>query len=132
MTGNLIAEADASVSGTEEPGFLIIEALLTDSREDAIATARRLISEQLQRISNEPPTAEELERAINKFESRFILSTSSYMKKAEKLAMAEMQGENINDIIPRYRKLTPEAIRAAAATIFNPKRVCTLIYKPVE
>ena len=132
MTGNLIAEADASVSGTEEPGFLIIEALLTDSSEDAIATARRLISEQLQRISNEPPTAEELERAINKFESRFILSTSSYMKKAEKLAMAEMQGENINDIIPRYRKLTPEAIRAAAATIFNPKRVCTLIYKPVE
>lgn len=132
MTGNLIAEADASVAGTEEPGFLVIEALLTDSTDKAVATARRLISEQLKRISETPPTAGELERAINKFESRFTLSVDSYMKMAEKLALAEMQGDNLNDIIPRYRRLTPEDISLAARQIFNPRHECTLIYLPAE
>ncbi|MDE6459585.1 MAG: hypothetical protein K2K52_01960, partial [Paramuribaculum sp.] len=59
-------------------------------------------------------------------------SVDSYMKMAEKLALAEMQGDNLNDIIPRYRRLTPEDISLAARQIFNPRHECTLIYLPAE
>ncbi|MDE5744460.1 MAG: insulinase family protein [Paramuribaculum sp.] len=130
MKGDLFAEADASVAGTEEPGFLLIDALLTDSADKAVDSALERINAQIKRIVVAPPAAEELERAVNKFESRFILSTNSYLKIAEKLAMAEMQGDNINDILPRYKALTPEDIHLAARQIFVPARACTLIYKP--
>lgn len=130
MRGDLFVEADASVAGTEEPGYLVLEGLLSENSNSAINTAISQLTEQAQRLTAEPPTDEELERALNKFESTFIDSTSSYIKKAEQLAISKMRGENINDIIPRYRALTPEIIKQAANQIFNPDHICTLIYTP--
>lgn len=147
LGGDLFTSADASIIGSEEPGMLMLKRHLEDPSE---ATARkaveRLMSEaselcyqasRLDRLSYNLTEARpggvtpyEVERAINRFASDFTFSSLSYLQRAQALAMAEMHGEDINEIVPAYRRVTTAMIATTARRVIDPAHACTLIYRP--
>ncbi len=147
LGGDLFTSADASIIGSEEPGMLMLKGHLEDPSE---ATARkaveRLMSEaselcyqasRLDRLSYNLTEARpggvtpyEVERAINRFASDFTFSSLSYLQRAQALAMAEMHGEDINEIVPAYRRVPPAMIATTARRVIDPAHACTLIYRP--
>lgn len=148
---SIFADADASIIGSEEPGFLMLKARLTDPSDDAIARAEHMLltqalhlttlapsailtqtSEPSLPVSSEGVTDHELRRAINRFASNATFSAVSYLSRAQSLAMAEMHGEDINAIIDRYRAVTPRRIAEVARRIFDPSHRVTLVYHPAN
>lgn len=127
MPGRLFSEADASISGSEEPGYLLLSAKLLREGEDAEAQAERMLLDEFRDIAVNGVSDTELERAVNRFESNFTFGSLSFLAKAQNLALSEMHGENINDTVARYRAVTPDDIRRAAASLTVP---VTLIYRP--
>ena len=86
-----------------------------------------MLLDQLHDIADNGVSAEELERAVNRYESNFTFNSMSFLAKAQNLAMAEMHGEDINDTIGRYRAVTVDDIRRVARSMDMP---ATLIYRP--
>ena len=127
MPGKFFSEADASISGSEEPGYLLLSAKLLQEGEEAEDRARGMLLDQLHDIADNGVSAEELERAVNRYESSFTFNSMSFLAKAQNLAMAEMHGEDINDTIGRYRAVTVDDIRRVARSMDMP---ATLIYRP--
>lgn len=127
MPGELFSEADASISGSEEPGYLLLSAKLLEEGSEAEKRAERLLLDQLHDVATNGVSANELERALNRFESNFTFNSLSFLAKAQGLAMAEMHGEDINDTITRYRAITTDDIQQAARLLAVP---VTLIYRP--
>ena len=146
LGGDLFTSADASIIGSEEPGMLMLKGYLEDPSE---ATARkaveRLMSEaselcyqasRLDRLSYNLTEARpggvtpyEVERAINRFASDFTFSSLSYLQRAQALAMAEMHGEDINEIVPAYRRVTTAMIATTARRVIDPAHASTVIYR---
>ena len=131
MRHQLFTRADASIAGSEEPGFLMLNAAISANDTSSIEQARKLmVDEALRLAAAGDVTAHELERAVNRFESNATFNAMSYLMKAQQLAMAEMHGEDINDTVPRYRAVTTDSVRTTAARVLDPSRAVTLIYRP--
>ena len=128
MSDPLFTEADASISGNEEPGFLMLKARLSDSSEASIERARRTLTEVAAECTG--VTERELSRAVNRYESNHQFLMLSYRTRAQELALSEMTGEEINSRVAAYRAVTTADVAAAAESIINPSRACTLIYLP--
>lgn len=133
----LFTEADASISGSEEAGFLMLRAQLAEGMESGAAEAAEILVREAGELrreeSAEAPDGvklNELTRAVNRFASNSEFASVSYLGRAEALAYAEMHGEDINDTVTRYRAVTPIDIADAARMILNPDRACTLTYLP--
>lgn len=140
MSDPLFAEADASIAGSEEPGFIMLKGSLTDASPEAVSHAvdsldgyARALASPVGESNGDfggPLTDRELERAFNRFDSNHRFSMLSYLSRAQELAMAEMHGEDINARVATYRAVTKERIVSTADTILNPSRSCTLVYLP--
>lgn len=115
--GSVIA-ADASIIGSEHPGFMMFTAKMSDdSTSTAESTAKRLC-EQLESLAGLRPVEDhELERTLNRFESTFALGNLDNASKAFNLALSEMHGENINDTVARQRLITKDDISRVAAIL---------------
>lgn len=134
-----LAEADASIEGSEEPGMLMLKARLADGMEDRAAEAADLLTATARECcavrSDAHPegvTEAEVNRAVNRYLSNAEFSSLSYLGRAQALALAEMHGEDINAIPARYRAVTPATIAEAATRILDPRHRCTLIYLPEQ
>lgn len=127
---SLFTEIDASILGSEEPGLFLINAQLADNTPATIEQARRAIDSQVSRLVDAECSAEELERAVNLFESNQLFGEAGYLAKATNMAMAEIVGDDIDAILPRYRAVTPAKIREVATRLFNPRHRLTLVYAP--
>ena len=125
-----IIEADASIVGSEGPGFVMLTARPREDSDEAINNAVAALTAQLRQLA-EPGnvTAHELERTLNRFESTFALSNFDALSKAQNLAMAEMHGEDINDTVPRQRRITTADITRVAAQLASQPRAI-LKYRP--
>ncbi len=130
MGTDLFTMADASISGSDEPGYLMVHACLRRNGEEAVEAAEKVIWEQLDEIAAELVQEHELERALNRFETNKAFSRLNYVAKAEQLAKAVMQGRDINRTIPDYRQVTVEDVNRVAAKIFRRKCSNTLVYEP--
>lgn len=128
MNTDKFTEVDASISGYNESGFLMLNAKLRDGA-DADAAAAAMINESL-RLAMGDVSEYELERTINRFESNYTFSNISFLAKAQALAQCEMNGEDINGVVERYRTITLEDVSRVAASVISPDRGCTLIYSP--
>ena len=126
----LFTSADASIAGTEEPGYLMVSGRLRSDSPEALAEAEQMLDRELTRIREELPTAEELLRAQNRFESNYLFNQLNALDKARNLAMAVMHGENPDDTVARYRAVTPADIRQAANEILRSESSSTLIILP--
>lgn len=149
LGSDLFTSADAVITGSEEPGMLMLKGHLADPSEEAahIAAGRLMaeasalcyqasrpdrLSYRLAEARPDGVTPYEVERAINRFASDFTFSSLSYLQRAQALAMAEMHGEDINEIVPAYRRVTTAMIATTARRVLNPRHACTLIYRPEE
>lgn len=129
MGTDLFTSADAAITGSDEPGFLKVSGSLRGNSDADIARAEAALWNQIERMATHGPTDYEVERALNRFESRFMLSSVSCRNKALALATGVMQGVDVNSQVPVYREATAAGIAAEAARLLRPERSCTLIYK---
>lgn len=136
MGDPLIAEADASISGSEEAGFLMLKASLNEDTPEALESVRsRLISEasalHMEESSTHPDGVSEGEvrRAVNRYLTQNEFRSQSFTGRAQALAMAEMHGEDINSIATLYEAVTVADIASTARRVIDPNRACTLFYR---
>jgi predicted Zn-dependent peptidase len=89
--------------------------------------------EELEKISKEPVSADELERAKALTESDELGALQGTSEKADRLSMyATLFGDPamINDILPRYLSTTAEEIQAVCADVFRADNRVVLTYLP--
>lgn len=127
----LIADADASIMGSEGPGMLLLTVRVTSNNDSDIERARRLLMDEAARLA-QPGNIEahELERTLNNFESNFRFSNLNYLSLATNLAQSELHGEDINRTVVDRRRLTPADIIDTARHIFIDTPSASLIYRP--
>ena len=130
MTTGAFTEVDASIIGSDEPGFMMLNCKLTDNDDASIDKAESLIMNEVQRLVDGEVSDYELTRTINRFESNFMFSSMGFMAKAQSLANYVMHNEDVNDVVNRYRKVTIDDIARVASEIFVPEKSSTLIYRP--
>lgn len=130
MGTDLFTAADASISGSDERGFIMFNAALRADTDEAIRRAEQAIWAELDRLATEPVTPFELQRALNRFESNRTFSQIGYLSKATQLARSVMVGEKINDVVAQYRAITPADIKRVAADLLQRRRSATLVYRP--
>lgn len=130
MKTGVFTEIDASIIGSDEPGFLMLNSKLTNNDATAIAQADKLMKEEVQRIIDGDVSEYELTRTINRFESNFMFSSMGFMAKAQSLANYVMHNEDINGVVARYRSINTDDISRVAKNIFDENNCSTLIYHP--
>ena len=86
--------------------------------------------EEASRLAVEGVSQYELTRAVNRFESNYTFSNINFLAKAQAMAQCEMNNEDINGIVARYRAVSVKDISRVAREIIDPQRRCTLIYSP--
>lgn len=130
MGSDIFTEADASIAGTEEPGYLMVTGRLREDSNEALEQAEKALWERLGELTANGVSDHELLRAQNRYESNYLFSQLSPLSKVQTLAMAVMHGENPDDIVRRYRSLTAADILEAARDIIVPERAVTLVVRP--
>ena len=122
------AEADASISGSEHQGMLMLTGRLADERTDPMHAVHLLI-EQAQKVIKEDIGGHDLQRIRNKRRSMTIMGNMNYLSRAQNIAMAEIHGENPTDALDRYLSLTADDIISAASYLLS-TNPAILIYRP--
>ena len=130
MKTGLFTEVDASIIGSDEPGFMMFNAKLTGEDDASVEKSIEAMMGEAQKLIDGDVSEYELTRTINRFESNFLFSSMGFMAKAQSLANHEMHGEDINGIVERYRSVTTDDIARVAREIFNPQHTSTLVYRP--
>lgn len=128
----LFSYIDCYVTGTIDPGLLIIEAKpLTGVSLDQ---ARAAIWAELDELKVNGIPARELQKLKNKVESTLIFSEVSVLNKAINLAFFELLGnvELINQEAHYYRAISTEDILAAARHTFIRDNCSDLAYTMLE
>lgn len=128
---DLFTAIDASITGSDEPGMLLISARLRENTPSNIDRARRSIADTIEQLVTDGVTPHELERTINRSTSTFTFSNVDLLTRAQNIATYHSRGIDINTVISSYRAITPDHISAAAAAILRPDALSTLIYGPV-
>ena len=120
---------DAYITGSSDPGLLVIEGKLSEGvdTEDAIAE----IWKELEKIKGAPIADIELQKYKNKVESSLLFSESSILNKAFNLAYFESIGEIdlINNEVDIYANLSSEEIHRIANEILTPENANILVYE---
>lgn len=116
---DLFTSADASISGFEHSGFLIINARITRSDRTSVDQAIGMLINEARQLADKGNVSDyELERSKNRYEALFTFDNMNIVNKAQNIALAAYHKEDINDNVPRYRSLTTADIREAARNIF--------------
>ncbi|GFI66898.1 insulinase family protein [Muribaculaceae bacterium Isolate-042 (Harlan)] len=128
MESGLFSSADASITGSEEPGQLLLQGMLRDGVSvdeacDALVDVARSL------IVN-PPDDHELQSALNRFETQQVMGNISYVNLASTLALDEMRNTTQAKTLACYMGITREDIVRVASYIFRQERSSTLIYCP--
>lgn len=127
----LITACDASITGNEHEGLVLIFAQLAESSPEACDRAAALILDQCRRLAKPGEISpRELERCYNNYESTFRFSNLGYLPRATNLALAQYHGEDINRNVNDRRALTSEEIAAEADRLFNRTPMVRLDYLP--
>lgn len=130
VPGSTIARAEACISGFEGPGYFLLTALMADESPQPVADApRRLIDEACRLTLNGNITAEEIERVLNRHESRRSISMMNARDRSFALATSVFHNDDINAEIPRLRAFSASELRSHAADIFAAKPT-VLTYSP--
>ena len=124
-----IVEADASITGAEDRGMLILTARLVSEDAD-LEEATNFLIEQARTIITEGVGERELQRVKNRQRSVFVMANTACMTCAQTIAEAEMHGEKPGERIEKYNRLTVDKIRQTAIDIFDHSHPAVLYYRP--
>lgn len=130
MGTDLFTHADASVSGSEERGFIMVNAALRADSPEATRKAKDLLWNELDRLTTDEVSGYELQRALNRFESNRIFSQTNFLSMTAQLAKSVMTGRDINAEVELYRAVTPRQIKRVASRLLRRQGAATLVYQP--
>ncbi|MFL5756921.1 MAG: M16 family metallopeptidase, partial [Chloroflexota bacterium] len=94
----------------------------------------RVYVEELERLATEPVTDDELARAKALVEADELGGLSRVEERADRLAMYATlfdEPDVINQMLPRYQAVTPDAIQESAAAVLREDNRVVLTYVPV-
>lgn len=125
----IFSDINAYISSDIDPGLVILHGKLMKGVD--IHHAEESVMELINDLKNRYPSATEIEKVKNKFESSVILSNTSILNKALNLAYHELLGnpEMINMEFEIFRKIDREMVTDAANRYFNETNCSTLYYK---
>jgi zinc protease len=129
----LAQSVGANQNGSSFSGSFTITVTL---RPDAdLAEVKRIVAEEVARLAKDPLDPREIARVIVGNESFAIRRFETVMGRAEQLqAYNHYLGhpDKLTWDLDRYRKATPEAIRATVAKYLVPGRFVTIVTNPAE
>lgn len=128
----LFSYIDAYVTGSIDPGLLIIEG--RPAASVTLEEAEAAIWAELEELKASLVPERELQKVKNKTESSLLFSELNVLNKAINLAYFELLGdpELINLEAELYRQVTREAIQRIAREILTPENCSELYYKKAE
>ncbi len=124
----LFSQVDAYVTGSLDPGLLVISATLLDGI--SMETAEEAILEELEELRKGQLNERELEKVKNRVASSWAFTHASILNKAMDLAYFELldHAGAINREMERYRQVTTADIREKARELFTEGRLSILYY----
>lgn len=124
----LFSELDASVTGDVDRGLFLISGKLCDGV--TMDDAEQAVDAEVRQLLEQEVTDDELEKVVNKYESTFLFSHYRVADRAHSLCYYQWLGDLqcINDEPDRYRRVTPDTVRAAALRYLEPSHANTLYY----
>lgn len=128
----LFNEIDAYITGTFDPGLLVVEGKPTENQDmDSLIEA---IDIELADLCDHPISEKELIKVKNKAENSIEFSEVNTLNKAISLAYFEYLGDidSINTQEGAYQAITSDDIQRVANDIFRQENSSTLIYEPLS
>lgn len=125
---DLFTEADAAVSGAEHQGTILLTARLAQDADPHEAI--RVMYEQLREVAENGPTEQEVTRIKNKQRASYAMGAMDYTELGHRLALEVMHGEEPDQAINSYLKLTAADIQAEARRLVTDSQPAVLVYKP--
>jgi len=124
----LFSEINAYVSGDLDKGLFMVSGKLINGTN--AKQAEEAICEQINLLTTESVTNDELQKVKNKIEANLVFSRLSVMNKAMNLCYYEMLGDAqlLDSEEEKYQSVAKEDIMDKAKEIFAPGKKNTLIY----
>ena len=124
----LCSEVDAYITGSIDPGLLIIEA--KPSGDDTLGDIEQAVWTILEDLKINSIPERELHRHQNKIESSTLFSNCSILNKAMNLAYFDLLGQTelINTEHQEYQEVTTEDIKRVANSILSAENCSVLEY----
>lgn len=127
----MFSSLDASISGSEHAGFLMVNGRLKDETVD-VDQAKAFMAKQVGALAAQaPPTADEVERMRTRQKSLFVMGNLDCLSRVQTIAMAEIHGEDPDAALNTYLTLTPAEIAGTARQIFS-RPAATLVVRPKQ
>lgn len=128
----LFSYIDCYITGSIDPGLLIIEGKLTEGT--SFEQAQDAIWAELEVLKSEPIPTHELQKVKNKIESTLTFSELSVLNKAINLAFFELLGDAniINQEVQFYQDITADDIYQLSREILTEENCSELFYKKGE
>ncbi|MCB0880096.1 MAG: insulinase family protein [Thermoleophilia bacterium] len=95
-------------------------------RPDRVRTVLDVVRTELERMTSEPPTEEELELAKGHIEGRMLLSLESTTVRGNRLGASLVTGmpiEPLEDVVAKIRAVTAQDVLELARELYDPTRL---------
>ncbi|MCC6371713.1 MAG: insulinase family protein [Bacteroidia bacterium] len=124
----LFSDVNAYVMGDLDRGLFVISGKIPDHVK--MEDAEKGIFDEIEKITSELVSEEELQKCKNKIESSLTFSECDVLTKATNLAVSELLGDAslINQEIEKYAEVTADKIKEQANIILNENNCSTLYY----
>lgn len=123
--GKQIAQSAFASHGTREiAGQFQVTA--TANPQKSLEEIEKELNIEIERIKKDPPTAEEMERALNQIESQTIFGLQTVLGKADRMNSNKTfsgKPDTFQEELDKYRKVTPADIQRVANTYLNGNRL---------
>ena len=128
---SLFSQIDAYVTGSIDPGLLIIEG--RPANGVSLERAAQAIWSEIELVKSAPVAEQELQKWKNQIESTLLFSETNVLNKAINLAFFEVLGdaELINREKALYQAVTPQDIYRVANEILIDSNCNELLYQPM-
>ncbi len=124
----LFTQIDAYITGTIDPGLLVIEGRPAEGV--SLEEAEAAVWKELEKLKEKPVAEEELRKVKNKAESTLTFSESNILNKAINLAFFELLGDAsvINKEVELYEKVTTAEMQKMAQRILTKENCSEMRY----
>lgn len=127
----ILNSVGAFVSGEKDPGLFTVAGFI--SQGVSVQEAEQAILEELQKLSDEQVTTDELDKARNQLESHLEFTQMNILNRAIQLAYYELMGDAdmMNTELESYRKVNAADIQRVAREHLRTERSSTLVIRSV-
>ena len=125
---HLFSQIDAYVTGSADPGLLVISGTLMDGI--TMEEAEKAVLEEVETLKSKKVPEQELEKVKNRVESSWVFTHAHVLNKAMDMAYFEFleRAEALNEEMKKYRRITPDDLLSRARALFTEGRLSILYY----